>query len=264
MKRIVWMAALILAVSGVAYGQIVEPPEGEATAAPAAELPPVVVGETAPAEPTAAEPATENPMIGAMPGGRRSSGRAMGMPEAAASPGAPRLRRRPGLGVMVGGPVAAAEVRMGGQFQLLDLQTGATYGPFTLRDETRIRVDGKQYVMKLIGGKAGGVKKTDEQIRLEEKLRRATVPDIAFEEAGLMEVVHYLSQQGDVNIVVTKPVQEEEVTITLRLSDVPLYDVIRYVTEVVGLWFRIDDHAVVITDHAVPIGGEIAPQPAGR
>ncbi|NQT81926.1 hypothetical protein HQ563_02820, partial [bacterium] len=91
--------------------------------------------------------------------------------------------------------------------------------------------------------------KTHEQTALEGKLRRAVLPEMSFEEADVMEVLDYLSREGDVNIVLIERVGKQGLTLTqLRLKNIPLYDAIRYVTEVIGVYFRIDDHAVVITD----------------
>jgi hypothetical protein len=269
MKRIVWIAMLLLAVSAYSYGQRIELPEGEAAAPSDAGPAPVVIGEATPVEPAEGEPASQAPMIGATQGRSGPSRRTMGMAAESGASTVPTTGRRGGFAVGGTAPAAPTGTKKVYKIKLIDLRSRGEYGPFPVEPGTvrPITVGDRVWELHVIeqDEEAKGPERTGEQIQLEAKLRRVIVPGIEFEEADLMQVVDYLSREADVNIVVTRRVlQGKPVTITLRLKNVPLYDAIRYVTEVVGLWFRIDDHAVVITDQAVPIGGEITPQPTAR
>jgi hypothetical protein len=126
-------------------------------------------------------------------------------------------------------------------------------------------VGGVRYVLEVVGlAPPPEEEKTREQLDLEKKLRQTIIPDLVLEEAGIMEAVELLSAQGEVNIVVTDVVQKSGFSITLRLRNIPLYDAIRYVAEVADVGFRIDDHAVVITDEAVPPPLPIWPVPRNQ
>jgi len=260
MKRIVWIAVLLLAVSGVAYGMRSDLPEGDTTAPTVAEVTPVVAEEPAAGEPTQAEPAPEDPMFG----------RTMGMPGATPARTATTPRRRGGF-AMTTTPRAVAPARIRKtrktyKVKLHGEKTAVVIGPIEIREGFIIKIGDDNYRVEVleVGEEVQGIEKTPNQLKLEHKLRDTPLDNIQFEGAPLMEVVDYLSEAGDVNIVVTDSVQKTNLKITLRLKNIPLYDVIRYVAEVIGIGFRIDDHAVVITEHAVPSGGELPQRGRGR
>ncbi len=71
--------------------------------------------------------------------------------------------------------------------------------------------------------------------------------DQAFE--ALSELSRQLDAEGEgVNIVYSGPVGDQAPRISLSLRRVSLYDVIRYMTEMAGLYYRIDANAVYIAD----------------
>jgi hypothetical protein len=143
------------------------------------------------------------------------------------------------------GATPVKPIKGGDQFRLRERRgSAATYGPFAMRDGEVIVVGDKSYTIELVE-----VEKTPEQERLEAKLRNTNLQSADFQESRLMEVVDFLSREGDINIVLSNVVREEiNPSVTMRLKDIPVYDVIRYVTEVCGLRFRIDDHAVFISE----------------
>lgn len=71
--------------------------------------------------------------------------------------------------------------------------------------------------------------------------------DQAFEE--LSNLSRNVDPEGEgVNIVYRGPTGDRAPSITLSLRRVSLYDAIRYITQVAGLYYRIDEHAVFISD----------------
>jgi len=127
------------------------------------------------------------------------------------------------------------------RIKLFDPETKAMHGPFEMRDGAMIRIGDRFYEVKV-----EELARTQQQIELEDKLRGTTLPHLSLEDAPLAEVADLLARSGGVNIVVVPDYQPEAPTITIDLRNIPLYDAIRYVTEVTDLTFRIDDHAVVI------------------
>jgi len=163
---------------------------------------------------------------------------------------APATSRAMGFPASTAGTsVARTAVRTAYKFKIIDPDTGAVYGPFPL-ENSQIRIGPNIYKLQVIQYPevVEQSPKTHEQTALEGKLRRTVMPEMTFEVASVTEVLDYLSREGDVNIVLLEMVREANFTITMRLKNIPLYDAIRYVTEVIGVYFRIDDHAVVITD----------------
>ncbi len=258
MRKIAVIIALTAIAFGVAYGQRVEPPEGEAPAAtpPAAsETAPagVVIGGQSDAGPPPAPPLAETP--GGTPGmgafGQLATGEQAGRTATTTQVSSPVFT--------MGGMELATGINVGNiaRFTLRDPQTNATYGPFPLKPGMSLTIGDRRYILEVeqVAPLPMEVEKTEAQMVLEDKLRRRVVDTVAFEAAPLMEVVDFLSRYGDVNIVVTDVVLEIGLDITLRLRNIPMYDAIRYVAEVTGIGFRVDDHAVVLTDTApVPIG----------
>jgi hypothetical protein len=124
--------------------------------------------------------------------------------------------------------------------------------------------------------------------RMKEKLA-VRIPEVSFKQAPLREVVEYLAQEADVNIVfhaaaletlatgqeavppdevapeaeqpggempgfapVAPPAQARTDLITIHLKNVPLREVLRYVLRYKGLKYVVEEYAILI----VPIGWE--------
>ncbi len=90
---------------------------------------------------------------------------------------------------------------------------------------------------------------TNQQGEMRKKLQQ-TVGEVQFEETSLEDVVLYLSQKYKINVVL-HPNLSSHTSVTLRLQEIPVYDMISYITETCGLNFRIDDHAVYIGDKVI-------------
>lgn len=81
----------------------------------------------------------------------------------------------------------------------------------------------------------------------EMRKRLAKPCTISFEGVTVKEAFAALAREANVNIVqMPMPTDREEPTVTLKLKEVPLYEALGYVSEVCGIYFRIDAHAVVI------------------
>ncbi len=259
MKRIVWIPILLLATLTVAYGQVAEAPlpSGLPTSGPAVS-PVVVVEPAAVAQPPEAAP----PPIYSTPAIRRVLGPAPG-PGTGMVEAVPSTRPEvAGFGMTTATPWPA----IGGQgtvmFTLFDPENGVRRGPFPLQPGVTIVVGGVRYVLEVAGvAPPPEEERTPEQRDLEDKLRKTVIPAVQLEGAPLMEAVNFLARQNETNIVVTDVLQKTDFSITLTLINIPLYDAIRYVTEVIGVGFRIDDHAVVIThEMPAPLGMPMPPR----
>gem|GEM_PF-3241204 len=98
------------------------------------------------------------------------------------------------------------------------------------------------------------VKKSD----LQAKMERIIIPELNVQQAAIGDVIQYINQRSieldtekspgerGVNIILKLQPSAQPPVLTLSLKNVSLMDTIRYVTELVGLQFRIDDNAVVI------------------
>lgn len=101
---------------------------------------------------------------------------------------------------------------------------------------------------------AGSVTDTARQ-RLEKKLRNLRVPRAEFNGATLEETVEYLRVQArnldpqgnGIGFVLNVDEATKQKAITLNLQDVPLEELVRYITQMSGAAFRTEDNAVVIT-----------------
>lgn len=101
---------------------------------------------------------------------------------------------------------------------------------------------------------AGSVTDTARQ-RLEKKLRNLRVPRAEFNGATLEETLEYLRVQArnldpqgnGIGFVLNVDEATKQKTITLNLQDVPLEELVRYITQMSGSAFRTEDNAVVIT-----------------
>ncbi len=263
MKRIAWIAVVALGVLVVANGITTEVPDTKAPGGyggavaerakqPEPEAPAAFAGGVSQAARTPEAP----PRTGQTPptfGGFAATSRTTGRRTTTPTP-APASRRAMGFAAttprsQTPGASGAKVPRKPLEFRLRNVETGATYGPFPLKQGVNIAIGDEAYQIEVVEG-FEEVKelRTREQSALEGKLRRTILPEMRFEEAQLTEALDYLSREADVNIVIVDRVRKAAPRIDLRLRNVPLYDAIRYVTEVVGIYFRIDDHAVVITD----------------
>ena len=89
---------------------------------------------------------------------------------------------------------------------------------------------------------------------LRQKISSLVVPEVSVREASVSEVINFLKEQaqtlspdkGSINVVWEAPEETKTAKVTLRLREVPLADALRYVTESVGLRYRVDAHAIVI------------------
>ena len=89
---------------------------------------------------------------------------------------------------------------------------------------------------------------------LREKIESLVVPEISVREASVSEVVNFLKEQAQtltadkatINVVWEAPEETKTAKVTLSLREVPLAEALRYVTESVGLRYRVDAHAIVI------------------
>jgi type II secretory pathway component GspD/PulD (secretin) len=96
---------------------------------------------------------------------------------------------------------------------------------------------------------------TPAQKKLEQQLKETVLPECDFRQANLADVIDFLrvqarAQKKDINIIMIPAVTDDAPTITLTFKNVALGEVIRYVTEITGSDYRIDDNAVVITGKA--------------
>lgn len=91
-------------------------------------------------------------------------------------------------------------------------------------------------------------------VSLESKLAQLKIPSVEFAETNLGAVLTYLSQKsGEVsggkvvaNFIYKGPADDKQTkTVTLRLSNVPLTEVIRYVGQLTGTKFKYEEFAVV-------------------
>jgi len=91
-------------------------------------------------------------------------------------------------------------------------------------------------------------------VSLEDKLAKLNVKSVAFEDASLGMVITYLSQKsaeisgGKVvaNIIYKGPREDKESKmVTLKLSNVPMTEVIRYVGQLTGTRFKYEEYAIV-------------------
>lgn len=100
------------------------------------------------------------------------------------------------------------------------------------------------------GGNTTGIRGGRETIQ--QKLRSLKIARIDFSGAALDEVVEYLRvrsrdldpEKKGIDFVVSVPADYSAPLISLNLSEVPLEDVVRYVTQMANLTFRVEDYAV--------------------
>lgn len=106
------------------------------------------------------------------------------------------------------------------------------------------------------GGIATGIRGGREAIQ--QKLRELKLARIDFSGASLAEVVEYLRvrsrdldpQDRGIDFVLSLPSDFRSPPISLSLTEMPLEEVLRYVTEIAGLTYRVEDYAVRLVSRA--------------
>ena len=101
---------------------------------------------------------------------------------------------------------------------------------------------------------------------MQRKLAQMVIPEINFRDAVVQDVVTFLHEESAklsadkkaINFVWLVPGETKLPTVSLSLKQIPMLDVMQYVTQLAGLRYRIDAHAVVIFKESPPA----APQPA--
>jgi hypothetical protein len=91
-------------------------------------------------------------------------------------------------------------------------------------------------------------------LALRRKMSGMILEEVHFTGAPMTAVVEYLQDEtkrftedgNPINIVLNVPPALENAPVNLRLRNVPLLDVLKYVCDAVKLDFRVDQHAVVI------------------
>jgi len=86
------------------------------------------------------------------------------------------------------------------------------------------------------------------------KLAAITFPSVQFRAANPQDVIEYLRQESskltadkaEINFVWQVPGDVPVPPITLSLKNIPLTEVLNYVTQLAGLRYRVEPHAVVI------------------
>ena len=95
---------------------------------------------------------------------------------------------------------------------------------------------------------------------LMDRAAKIVIPKLVFDQATLDEGVEYLRKKSieldpekqGVNIVVKHSKTSPEARITVSLSNIPLSEAIRYITELAGLELSADEHAFVLAAKPVP------------
>lgn len=95
---------------------------------------------------------------------------------------------------------------------------------------------------------------------LEQRLASIILPEINFREAVVRDVIEFLQREAQerapdkkpINFVWLVPAEAQLSPITLTLRRTPLSEVIKYTTQLAGLRYRVDAHAVVIYKPEAP------------
>jgi hypothetical protein len=106
---------------------------------------------------------------------------------------------------------------------------------------------------------------------LRQQLNETIIPEVSVREAPVIDVIEYLIEQsqklsGDpspINLVWQAPEDAKAAKVTLSLRKIPFADVLKYVTEIAGLRYRIDAHAIVIYKPG-PTASKNAPPPNAK
>ena len=113
----------------------------------------------------------------------------------------------------------------------------------------------------------GGDKRPSE---LQRKLANMNVPEINFREANAQDVVTFLQEESAklspdkkaINFVWLVPDGTKVPAVSLSLKHIPMLDVLQYITQITGLRYRVDAHAVVIYKDAPAVAQSAPAAPA--
>ena len=138
------------------------------------------------------------------------------------------------------------------------LAAGQIQNPPSTISEDEMDVQGQQFIQSLIMPAIEDMKGSlGRQMQMNQRLNHAVLSEVKFKDASLQDVVAYLQQasknldkdETPLNILVLPAAtqQAQGRTVTLQMTNVPLGQVLRYATEMLGLTYRLDEYAVVIT-----------------
>ncbi len=148
--------------------------------------------------------------------------------------------------------ILLASPAVAGSFFLIDHEQDAVAGPFEYKDGTRLRLNDREFSLKISEGPI---------MPSETAAKAIVIPNIEFREAHISDIVQFLREASiaccpegtNVNLVVqvsdTNTVgrgASRRVTLTMR--NISLYDTLKYATEPLGLTIRFDERAIVITE----------------
>jgi hypothetical protein len=111
--------------------------------------------------------------------------------------------------------------------------------------------------LKKLLAETQALRKADEQdpVKLmHARLQKTVLPEVNLRDAAVRDVIEFLQREAQqrwpdkspVNFVWLVPAEAELPPVTLTMREAPLGDVIKYVTQLAGLRYRVDAHAVVI------------------
>jgi hypothetical protein len=93
--------------------------------------------------------------------------------------------------------------------------------------------------------------------KMDEKLKSIVIPDLEFNDTPLVDALSFLvlksseldpAKKGGINVVyLGKRDDDGMASINLRLSNIPLSEVLKYTVQIAGHSFRIEPNAVVVT-----------------
>ncbi len=107
------------------------------------------------------------------------------------------------------------------------------------------------------------------RLAMEAPLRNMIVPKVEFREATLSDVLGFLHQisgelaadKKPLSFVFQAPPGAVLPTVTLNLNNVPMLDLVRYITAAAGLTYKVEPHAVVIYKPQPPPAAPVATTP---
>jgi len=128
--------------------------------------------------------------------------------------------------------------------------------------------DPKQPTVKQLLGEIQEKKRQqDSSSDLRHKLDETMIHELNVRDAPVMDVIQILRTESEkasanktaINFVWQAPESSKAAKVTLNLHNIPLADVLKYVTESAGLRYRADTHAVVIYKPLPTVPKESAP-----
>lgn len=137
------------------------------------------------------------------------------------------------------------------------------------------RVDANAVVVEPIDKKDRIRKGWDRQIKhgdgpVAQKLQSIIIPSIEFKDTPLRDAIDFLvlkskelddstddREKKGFNIVVNASSPGVDSVITLRLTNVPIGEALRYTTSLANLQYYLDSNAVVISDNPAPVTGDL-------